>query len=115
MFQADSRGGEMPIQKDHGLEIHLYKNRALSCQLWWLKTGPEGHNITEGQSRAALEIEEDRVRSGSRNKHMTSFILIDILWLPVYLSGLFYGLYDWIELFNHVILWLYYVLSMLYY
>ena len=41
------------FQKDHGLEIHLYKNRALSCQLWWLKTGPEGHNITEGQSRAA--------------------------------------------------------------
>lgn len=77
----------------------------LSCLTW----------RAEGQSRAALEIEEDRVRSGSRNKHMTSFILIDILWLPVFLSGLFYGLYDWIELFNHVILWLYYVLSMLYY
>lgn len=41
------------FQTDHGLEIHLYKNRALSCQLWWLKTGPEGHNIIEGQSRAA--------------------------------------------------------------
>ena len=44
-----------------------------------------------------------------------SFILIDILWLPVFLSGLFYGLHDWIELFNHVIVWLYYFLIMLYY
>ena len=55
------------------------------------------------QNRAALGRGEDGLRSGARNKYTTSFILTHTLYIPGFLSVLFYAVHDQLELFNHVI------------